>query len=298
QKPEALLERIIRVSSNEGDTILDCFCGGGTTIAVANKLNRNWIGIDQSVQAIKVTELRLKRDSGLFEKPFEVKLHKYDYDELKNKDPFEFQNLVIEKYGGLPNVKKKGDLGIDGRMSDNTPIQVKKSENIGRNIIDNFKSAIERYDNKLFLKRIAENKIVGHIIAFSFGTGAIGEVARLKIKENILIELKRVDDILLIATKPKITLEYKELSKAEKELKEIEIKAEVEKKNEVEFYSWDFDYKEKDKFKAAVIRDIVGVQSMKLKAGEYNIAVKVVNKDGLESIEVIKLIVNGGVKQI
>lgn len=60
QKPEALLERIIKASSNEGDVVLDAFVGGGTTIAVANKLNRKWIGIDQSVQAIELTKKRLK----------------------------------------------------------------------------------------------------------------------------------------------------------------------------------------------------------------------------------------------
>ena len=61
QKPEALLERIIKCASNEGDVILDPFMGVGTTIAVAEKLNRHWIGIDQSVQAVKVTEQRLQK---------------------------------------------------------------------------------------------------------------------------------------------------------------------------------------------------------------------------------------------
>ncbi|MCL2349012.1 MAG: site-specific DNA-methyltransferase [Planctomycetaceae bacterium] len=61
QKPEALMERIISMASNEGDLVLDPFVGGGTTIAVAERLNRKWIGIDQSVQAVKVTELRLDK---------------------------------------------------------------------------------------------------------------------------------------------------------------------------------------------------------------------------------------------
>jgi site-specific DNA-methyltransferase (adenine-specific) len=60
QKPEALLERIIKCASNEHDIVLDPFVGGGTTIAVAERLNRHWIGIDQSVQAIKVSDLRLR----------------------------------------------------------------------------------------------------------------------------------------------------------------------------------------------------------------------------------------------
>ena len=61
QKPEALLERIIKCASNEGDVVLDPFMGGGTTAAVADKLKRQWIGIDQSTMAIKVTKQRLQK---------------------------------------------------------------------------------------------------------------------------------------------------------------------------------------------------------------------------------------------
>jgi DNA modification methylase len=60
QKPEALLERIIKASSNEGDTILDAYCGCGTTVAVAQRLNRNWIGIDDGKIAIETTKKRLE----------------------------------------------------------------------------------------------------------------------------------------------------------------------------------------------------------------------------------------------
>lgn len=62
QKPEALLERIIKASSNEGDIVLDPFVGGGTTPSVADKLGRRWIGIDSSVHAIKVSEQRIKNN--------------------------------------------------------------------------------------------------------------------------------------------------------------------------------------------------------------------------------------------
>jgi site-specific DNA-methyltransferase (adenine-specific) len=61
QKPEALLERIIKASSNEGDTVLDAFCGSGTTLAVAQKLNRGWIGIDISAAACKLAARRLQK---------------------------------------------------------------------------------------------------------------------------------------------------------------------------------------------------------------------------------------------
>lgn len=70
QKPEALLERIIKASSNEGDVILDPFVGGGTTPAVADKLGRRWIGVDSSVHAIKVSEQRIKNNQKSYEKRF------------------------------------------------------------------------------------------------------------------------------------------------------------------------------------------------------------------------------------
>src|SRR5437660_3917698 len=60
QKPVALLERIIQASSNEGDVVLDPFCGCGTTIAAAQKLNREWIGIDVTHLAVGLQKLRLK----------------------------------------------------------------------------------------------------------------------------------------------------------------------------------------------------------------------------------------------
>jgi DNA modification methylase len=59
QKPEQLLERIIRASSNEGDIVLDCFAGSGTTAAVAEKLNRRWIAMDCGKLAVYTTQKRL-----------------------------------------------------------------------------------------------------------------------------------------------------------------------------------------------------------------------------------------------
>ncbi|MFM6347790.1 MAG: DNA-methyltransferase, partial [Dolichospermum sp.] len=64
QKPEALLERIIKASSNENDIILDAYCGCGTTVAVAQKLNRQWIGIDITYQSISLILKRLEDSFG------------------------------------------------------------------------------------------------------------------------------------------------------------------------------------------------------------------------------------------
>jgi len=298
QKPETLLQRIIECASDEGDTVLDPFVGGGTTVAVADRLNRKWIGIDQSVQAVKVTELRLFKQHGLFSAPFTIQLHKYDYDTLRYSNAFEFESWIIQQFGGTSNSKQRGDFGLDGKMSDNTPVQVKRSDNVGRNVIDNFLSAVKRADRKLYDKNIEDKKPIGYIIAFSFGKGAIQEVARLKNQENILIKLVSVDEIVPVANKPTITVELTELSKDPTGICEIAFIAKGQSEAGIEFYSWDFNYNPETGFKASVMIDKAGRQIAKFKAGLHNIAVKVVDNDGLESVEIVKLKVNGKMERM
>lgn len=154
QKPEALLERIILASSNEGDLVLDPFCGCGTTIAVAEKLKRRWIGIDVTYLAVDLMERRLldqfipgqevkrladipvqKRrhalktyfDSGKDElevglqpglSPFEVVGVPTDPDTAKflfQNDPYQFEWWAVAMVGAQgKEYKKGGDRGIDG----------------------------------------------------------------------------------------------------------------------------------------------------------------------------------------
>lgn len=293
QKPEALIQRIIECASNEGDTVLDCFVGGGTTCAVADRLNRNWIGIDQSVQAIKVTELRLNKQQDLFSKPFMVQLHKYDYDTLRYKNAFEFESWIIQQFGGISNVKQRSDYGLDGKAPDGAPIQVKRSDSVGRNVIDNFRSAVERSDKRLFEKNVEEGKPVGYIIAFSFNRGAIEEVARLRNKDNVIIRLITVEEIVPVSKKPTISIEVVDAGRDAKDHRLIEFIASAESAAGIEFFAWDFDYNSEAGFKPAIIIDKEGHQTQRFKPGQHQIAVKVVDNDGLENIEVIKLKVNG-----
>ena len=297
QKPEKLLARIIECASNEGDTVLDPFVGGGTTIAVADKLQRKWIAIDQSVQAIKVTEMRLNNQMDLFSQPFFTQLYKYDYDTLRYKEAFEFEHFIVQQFGGYTNNKQRGDLGIDGRTRENTPIQVKRSDGIGRNVIDNFFSAIQRYDKQTFEINKTKAEPVGYVIAFSFGKGAIQEVARLKNEENVIIKLVTVEEIIPIAKKPTLTVTVQDLGKDAKGLHQIQFTAVGNSPVGIEFYAWDFDYKEEEKiFKPEILLDKQGEQSYKFKAGIHKIAVKVIDNDGLENMEIIKLKVNGKVQ--
>jgi len=289
QKPEALLERIIQSATNEGDLVLDPFMGGGTTVAVADRLDRAWLGIDQSVAAVKVTEFRLQRQRGLFSKPFVTRLHKYDYDTLRYQDAFEFESWIIQQYGGLPNIKQRGDLGLDGRLPDNTPIQVKRSDNVGRNVIDNLVSALRRYDKN----RFEQAQTHGVLIAFSFGKGAVQEVARLKNEEGIVLKLVTVEEIVPIAKKPTLQINVVDLGADSKGQREIEFQTTVTSSVGVQFFAWCWAYQAGSSFKADVLFDKTGVQRHEFAPGEHNIAIKVVDNDGLESLEVLRLKVNG-----
>ena len=127
QKPEALLERILKASSNEGDLVLDPFCGCGTTIQVAQRLNRRWIGIDITHLAIGLIKKRLSDAFGEeIRGTYEVIGEPKDVAgaaALAEQDKYQFQWWALGLVGARPAEQKKGaDRGIDGRLyfHDNT----------------------------------------------------------------------------------------------------------------------------------------------------------------------------------
>jgi SAM-dependent methyltransferase len=118
QKPLALLERIIAASSNEGGLVLDPFCGCGTAVHAAQKLNRKWIGIDITCLAISLIEKRLKRafkSASVFEvhgTPKDLESAK----DLARRDKYQFQWWAVSLVEAQPfqGRKKGADTGIDG----------------------------------------------------------------------------------------------------------------------------------------------------------------------------------------
>jgi len=156
QKPVALLERIIAASSNDGDVVLDPFCGCGTTVHAAQKLNRQWIGIDVTHLAIGLIERRL-RDAFGKDAKFETIGVPRDIGAaraLADKDKHEFEKWAISL---IPDAqpfrggKKGADTGIDGIIylktgaskTDKAIVEV-KGGGVSVDQIHKLKSVIER----------------------------------------------------------------------------------------------------------------------------------------------------------
>ena len=121
QKPVALLERIIAASSNEGDVVLDPFCGCATALEAAHKLKRKWIGIDIAIHAIKrVAAVRLgERCKLVVGKDFEITGVPRTLEGAKDlweRDKYHFQKWAVEEVDGFVTTKRTADGGIDGRL--------------------------------------------------------------------------------------------------------------------------------------------------------------------------------------
>jgi hypothetical protein len=213
QKPLELLERIIDASSNENDIALDAFCGCGTALVAAQKLKRQWIGIDVSPTACRVMAKRLKKDCGLKEdeklwaigRGFVVRDLPKTEEELRKYPPFEFENWAVVALGGTKNARQIGDMGIDGRIYPISampaqraretgemdfmdvwyPIQVKQKDKVGRPDIDSFETAMQRAERKL-----------GYFIGFEFSRDALFEIDRFRRTTGCEIKPLTVREIL------------------------------------------------------------------------------------------------------
>ncbi len=135
QKPLALLERIINVSSNEGDLVLDPFCGCGTTIDAAQKLGRRWIGIDVAYLAVDLIDKRLRgRYTDDIASTYRILGIPRDLDgarALFAENPFDFEIWAVSQVDGQPNQKQVGDRGVDGLIR----FPIDNANGIGRALV-------------------------------------------------------------------------------------------------------------------------------------------------------------------
>jgi DNA modification methylase len=185
QKPLELMERIIRASSDEGDIVLDPFCGCGTTIAAAEKLNRKWIGLDISPTAIEIVNRRILTQTSGTTVP-ELRDMPETEGDLRALQPYEFQNWVMRAVNGTGSPSRSGDMGVDGlSFMYHEPIQVKQSDKVGRPVVDAFEAALLR-----------TGKDVGYIVAFSFARTSYTEAVDFKRRTGKKIVLVTIAELL------------------------------------------------------------------------------------------------------
>ena len=163
QKPLALLERIIKASSNEGDMVLDPFCGCATTIEAAHKLGRRWVGIDIAIHAIKrVAQMRLSERLHLTAgRDYEIEgipRNPEGAQDLWERDKYHFQKWAVEQVDGFVTSRQTGDGGIDGRLYFDMPderdlqsmvLEVKGGQSVNIQAIRALRGVLDSDDAKL-----------------------------------------------------------------------------------------------------------------------------------------------------
>jgi len=194
QKPEALLERVVKASSKESDLVLDPFCGCGTTVIVASKLNRRFIGIDIDTSERKKGELPTafsvikNRSHELFGQSRYVSR---DLEEVQEMSPSDFERWVNEFYKAD---KPYPDKGVDGVTPDGIPIQV-KTHKIGYRVLSQFLTDAEYHPN--VAQPITKVIVVSQI---GFDDGARQRKFEIETKEGIEVSLITPEDILRLET--------------------------------------------------------------------------------------------------
>jgi len=261
QKPESLLDRIIKVSSNEGDVIADFFSGGGTTPSVAQKLNRRWIACDQSRIAVAITADRITRVveekiGKVFPVPDFTVEHwgVYEIPKLEKYAPERFREFVVRAFGGKPESVSPNIHGTRHGI----PLYVgqpSRSTRITKDDVIRFAEAIfkERHSN------------FGTMLAWNFGPDAKRAAEILAARENKRVDFVRLtlvrlesDDfreharslhknygeLLTFVQPPEVRVNIKRVGKVRYEF-DVSESVSLNKDGVLANVQWDFDYRDR-----------------------------------------------------
>jgi DNA modification methylase len=327
QKPEALLKRIILASSNPGDLVADFFCGSGTTLAVAEKLGRRWIGCDLSRYAIHVTRKRLldienskdleneDKKYGRKARPFEIlNLGKYERQlwqvkTFTNKDEkqalFEYLAFILKLYGAEPI---SGFTHIHGRKGNalvyvgavDTPVTIQE-------ILDAIKDAKSQDAKEL------------HILGWEWEMGLNNAIQEIAKRENIKLKLRTIPmDVLDQEAVKKGDIQFFELAyfdvsiktkgkTVEVELKDFviphtdlipdDVKDKIKKWTDwIDYWSIDFDFKNDTFNNGWTSYRTKKDRTLNLKAthtydkpGKYKIFIKVIDIFGIDTSQIYEV---------
>ena len=310
QKPEKLLERIIKACSNEGDIVADFFCGGGTTAAVAEKLNRKWIACDISRIAVSVTRDRLQEvytsKAGIeplrakAKHGFSVESHgAYEKSTLQALPADEYTKFILQCYEATP--KKNGEM-IHGVKQEKYICVAPAKQKLSCELVEDFHL------------ELADKKIKdGVILAWSWNKEVDKKVKELRADYHspdiqlVQVKLVKIDshefkgDNIRFLKKPVAVIRAKHISGLKFEFNGTASQGRND--TDIHCYQWDFNYqhrfkpitklnfgKSKDKDgDGNPLNDYRRTEHTFSQDGVYTVALRIIDKMGAEATDVQKI---------
>ena len=314
QKPVKLLERIITGASERGDVVADFFCGGGTTPAVAQCLNRRWIACDQSRIAVAITADRIskiveeKDIRQMFLVPDFTIEHWgiYEIPQLEVLNEAKFRTFVIQAYGGRPESTSPDIHGLRHGV----PLYVGQPSR---------KTSIGRDDVAKFAKAVFEEKHghAGTMLAWNFSPEARKAAEILALRENkridfvrlslvrlessdyrehVISKKKEYEELLSFIQPPQVRIKTRRIERLRYEF-DVSESVSLNRDGVIANVQWDFDYKSRFTTTQgySFLRDkktetpILVVEYSFPKAGQYNVGCSVQDDQGGERTEIFRL---------
>ncbi len=323
QKPEELLARIIKASSNPGDLVADFFCGGGTTAAVAQKLGRRWITSDISKIAISVTRDRILRDvigkngESKDNKEIQQSLGKvpdimvanwgiYEVPEIVKMNEDSFRNFIISAYNGrlssseglIHGYKQSVPLFI-GSPSQEEPITEKQVIEFAKDIVKrrgHHQGIMIAWGFTPGARNAAQQLVAQHAVAIDFVKLQLIPIESNEFKEHITSKHPEYKNLLKFILPPEVRISSKRKSNLEYEF-DVSESVSLNPSGRIINVQWDFSYNG-DRFISTPGYSFLGMKDNKpvLKvdyhfssAGKKKIACKVQDDEGGEKIEVMEV---------
>ncbi len=313
QKPEALLERIVKASSVEGDVVADFFCGGGTTPAVAQRLNRRWIASDQSRIAVAITADRVSRTveekiGKVFAVPDFTVEHWgiYEVPRLETLPEDMFREFVVRAFGGRTERVSPAIHGVRHGV----PLHVgppSRTARIGKDDVAKFAKAIfeERRSNAGTMlgwnfgpdaKKAAEILAARENKRIDFVRLSLVRLESDEFREHVVAKHKDYGQLLSFIQPPEVVIHVRRVSSLKYEF-DVSESVSMNKEGVVANVQWDFEYN--GKFTStqgySFLRDtktgrpVLVVEYKFSRAGTKEVACSVQDDQGGERTEVLTL---------
>lgn len=320
QKPEALLKRIVESSSNPCDVVADFFCGGGTTLAVAQKLGRRWIASDISKIAVSVTRDRLLRavlGKNGNEKEVQQSLGKvpdimianwgvYEVPEIVKMNEETFRNFIISAYNGrltssegkIHGYKQSVPIFV-GNPSQEEPVTEKEVIDFAKHIVKSkghHQGTMIAWGFTLGARNAAQQLAAQHAVAIDFVKIQLVPIESNEFKEHITSKHPEYKNLLKFILPPQVRISIKRTANLEYEF-DVSESVSLNPQGKIINVQWDFSYNG-ERFISTPSYSFLGMKNNKpvlkvnykfASAGKKKVACKVQDDEGGEKIEILEI---------